>query len=162
MRTVIAILLLILAVFPAFGGGLGVSFSTNTFLPLDERSPYPVPPGLYGRAGLCWLPGNHLELEVTHVPRLTPEFYSQAYTGISVGWWLFQRKPRSYFNMAVDAGFLYGLDRTPLLTFRLVPIILGGPYYRYGDRLLAAGLVCDLDQDRFFLQLQIIGMSVYF
>lgn len=156
------VLILAAAGCPCFAGGLGVTFTTNTFLPLDGLSEYPVPPGLYGRVGLCWLPGSHLEIEAVHVPQITPGFYSQAFTGVSVGWWLLERKRSLYFNLSAEAGFLYGLDATRLITVKLTPIILGGPHFRYGDRLLSTGLVWDPDLRRVFLQLQLVGISLFF
>ena len=141
---------------------LGLTVSTNTFQPAGFRSEYPVPPGLYARAGLCWLPGNRLEFELFHVPRLVPEPYSEAFTGLSAGWWLLQRKRNSYFNLTADVAFLYGLGGRKLLAARLCPIVLAGPYYRYADRLLAVALVWDPVEARLFWQFQLVGMSLYF
>lgn len=141
---------------------LGVTVSTSTFLPLGRWPQYPVPPGLYARAGVCWLPGNRLELELFQVPRLVPDPYSEAYTGIAAGWWLLKRKRNAYFNMTADVSFLYGLAGRKLLAARLCPMVLGGPYYHYADRLLAAALVWDPERGRVFLQLQLVGISVFF
>ena len=141
---------------------LGLTFSTNTFQPLDSRPEHPVPPGLYARAGLCWLPGNRFELELFQAPRLVPEPFSEAFTGLSAGWWLFPRKRDSYFNMTADLSFLCGMQGRKLLAARLCPIVLAGPYYRYGDRLLAVALVWDPEESRLFAQLQLVGLSLFF
>jgi len=141
---------------------LGVTVSTSTFLPLGRWPKYPVPPGLYARAGVCWLPGNRLELELFQVPRLVPDPYSETYTGLAAGWWLLKRKRNAYFNMTADVSILYGLAGRKLLAARLCPMVLGGPYYHYADRLLAAALVWDPEHSRVFLQLQLVGISVFF
>jgi hypothetical protein len=140
----------------------GLTFSNNTFQPLDHRTEHPVPPGLYARVGLCWLPGNRLELELFQVPRLVPEPYSEAFTGLSAGCWLFRRKLASYFNMTADLSFLYGLQGRKLVAARICPIVLAGPYYRYADRLLAVALVWDPEGARLFAQLQLVGLSLFF
>jgi hypothetical protein len=141
---------------------LALTVSTNTFLPLGRWPEYPVPPGLYARVGLGWLPGSHLEFELFQVPRLVPDPYSEAFTGFSAGAWLLKRKRNSYFNLTADVAFLYGLEGRMLLAARLCPIVLGGPYYHYADRLLAVGLLWDPDRGRVFLQLQLVGLSLFF
>lgn len=140
---------------------LGLTFSTNIFQPLGGR-PDPVPPGLYARAGLCWLPGNRLEFELFQVPRLVPGPYSEAFTGFSAGCWLFPRRRDSYFNVTADLSFLYGLQGKKLVAARLCPIVLAGPYYRYADRLLAVALVWDPEAARLFAQLQLVGLTLFF
>lgn len=140
----------------------GLTFSTNTFQPADGLPEYPVTPGLYARAGLCWLPGNRLELELFHLPRLVPEPYSELFLGLSVGCWILPRKRNSYFNLTADAAFLHRQDGRNLLALRLCPIVLGGPYYRYADRLLAVALVWNPEDARLFWQLQLVGLSLFF
>ena len=137
----------------------GLTVSSNTFQP---SAGYPVAPGLYARAGICWLPGSRLELELFQVPRLVPEPFSEAFTGLSAGCWLFRRKHDSYFNLTADLSFMLGLQGRKLLAARLCPIVLGGPYYHYADRLLAVALVWDPEQARLFWQLQLVGLSLYF
>jgi hypothetical protein len=141
---------------------IGLTFSTNTFQPLDRRPEYPVPPGLYGRFGICWLPGNRLEFELFQVPRLVPDPYSEAFTGFSAGGWLFRRKRNAYFNLTADAALLCGLEGRILVAARLCPVVLGGPHYRYADRLLAVALVWDPQRPRLFAQLQLVGLSLFF
>jgi hypothetical protein len=141
---------------------LALTVSTNTFQPLGRWPEYPVPPGLYARAGLGWLPGSRLEFELFQVPRLVPEPYSEVFTGFSAGAWLLKRKRNSYFNLTADVALLYGLEGRMLLAARLCPIVLGGPYYHYADRLLAVGLLWDPDRGRVFLQLQLVGLSLFF
>jgi hypothetical protein len=138
---------------------IALTVSTNSFVHGAED--YPVPPGLYARAGLGWLPGGRLEFELFQVPRLVPEPFSEAFTGFSAGCWLFQRKANSYFNSTVDLAVLVGLHGRTLLAARLCPIVLGGPYYRYADRLLAVALVWEPEQARAFLQLQVVGLSLF-
>ena len=170
MRLPLPWLLLAVALLPAqplpagdnAAARLGLTVSTNAFQSAGFRSEYPVPPGLYARAGFCWLPGNRLELELFQVPRLVPEPYSEAFTGLSAGCWLFPRKRNSYFNLTADVSFLYGLEGRKLLAARLCPIVLGGPYYRYADRLLAVALVWDPEQARLFWQFQLVGLSLFF
>ena len=141
--------------------GFGVTLSTNTFLPLGEGPYDPVPPGLYGRAGVTWLPGRHLELELYHVPQITPDAYSQVFFGLSAGWWLLERKHTGYFNVVVDAGFLYGLDGTWLIALKLSPLVLGGPQYRTAERALAVGLLFDPQRLRLLFQFQLIAITFY-
>ena len=137
----------------------GLTVSSNTF---QSSAGYPVAPGLYARAGICWLPGSRLELELFQVPRLVPEPFSEAFTGLSAGCWLFRRKHDSYFNLTADLSFMLGLQGRKLLAARLCPIVLGGPFYHYADRLLAVALVWDPEQARLFWQLQLTGLSLYF
>ncbi len=141
---------------------LGFTVSTNTFQPADNLPAFLVPPGLYARAGLCWLPGNRLEFELFQVPRLVPEPYSEAFTGLSAGCWLFPRQRNSYFNLTADLAVLCALDGEMMLSARLCPIVLGGPYYRYADRLLAVALVWDVEGGRLFWQFQLVGLSLFF
>jgi hypothetical protein len=140
----------------------GLTVSTNTFQPAGRSPGFPVAPGLYARAGLSWLPGSRLELELFQVPRLVPEPFSAAFTGFSAGCWLFRRKRDSYFNLTADLSFLLGLEGRKLLSARLCPIVLGGPYYHYADRLLAVALVWDPEQARLFWQFQLVGLTMYF
>jgi hypothetical protein len=137
----------------------GLTVSCNTFQPCTG---HPVAPGLYARAGLSWLPGSRLELELFQVPLLVPEPFSEAFTGFSAGCWLFRRKHDSYFNLTADLSFMLGLEGRKLLAARLCPIVLGGPYYHYADRLLAVALVWDPEQASLFWQLQLVGLSLYF
>jgi hypothetical protein len=140
----------------------GLTVSSNTFQPADRSAGYPVAPGLYARAGLSWLPGSRLELELFQVPRLVPDPFTEAFTGFSAGCWLFRRKHDSYFNLTADLSFMLGLEGRKLLAARLCPIVLGGPYYHYADRLLAVALVWDPEQASLFWQLQLVGLSLYF
>ena len=111
LKLVLAITLLPAAILSAEQtkpAALALTVSTNTFLPLGRWPEYPVPPGLYARAGLGWLPGSRLELELFQVPRLVPEPYSEAFTGISAGFWMLERKRNSYFNLTADLSWLCG------------------------------------------------------
>lgn len=138
-------------------GGTGVTLSTCTFLAGGGL----VPPGLYARAGLAWLPGRRLELELFHIPQLTPRPYSRVYWGAAAGWWLIERRRAAYFNMTVDAGILYAAGRGALLAWRFSPIVLGGPQYRFADRFLTVGALFDPAGGRLAWQLQLLGITLY-
>jgi hypothetical protein len=156
--------LLLLSVCAVSGSaeGVGLSLSTDTFVSFSRSSDPAVPPGLYGGAGLTWLPGDHLELELYHVPQLTPSFYSQVFFGASGGWWLLERKRTGYFNVVVSGGLLYGLDNTKLLALRISPFVLGGPDYTYSERLLTFGLLFDPERLQFLLELRLLAVTVFF
>jgi len=155
--------LILLCVSAAEAGahGVGLTFSTDTFLPFGRTEGSPVLPGLYARAGASWLPGDHLELEIFHIPQITPRFYSQVFFGFSVGYWLVQRNTTSYFNIAIDAGFLYGLDHTKLLGLQLSPIVLGGPDYNFADRFLTFGILFDPDRRRAVFEIQLLTITLF-
>jgi hypothetical protein len=156
------LLLLSICAHSGSAGGVGLSLSTDTFVGFTRSSDPAVPPGLYGRAGLTWLPGDHLELELYHVPRLTPSFYSQVFFGASGGWWLLERKRTSYFNVVLSGGLLYGLDDTKLLALRISPFVLGGPDYAFSERLLSFGLVFDPERLQVLFELQVLAITVFF
>ena len=80
---VIVLVCVIIFVLPAYNieaSGLGLTFSTNTFSGSGQSEDSAVPPGLYCRGGLAWLPGKHLEIELYHIPQITPRFYSQVFS----------------------------------------------------------------------------------
>jgi len=141
--------------------GFGVTLSTNTFAPLARAGAAAVSPGLYGRGGLAWLPGGHLEIEIYHLPQLTPRFYSEVFFGLSAGYWLLERKRTSYLNFIADAGLLYGLDGTLLLNLKLCPFVFGCPAYRYAERFLTVGVIYDVQRNRAFLQMQLLAVTLY-
>ena len=141
--------------------GVGLTFSTNTFYGSGRSEDSPVPPGLYYRGGLAWLPGKHLEIELYHIPQITPRLYSQVYFGCSAGWWILERKENSYLNAIVEAGFLYGLDRTKLLNLKITPIVFGCPAFRYAEKFCTVGLLFDLDRKRLSWQLQLLAVTLY-
>jgi len=110
---------------------LGVTCSTNTFIRWTRLLRIRFP-RLVRQGGPLLAPRQSPGAGSDARPSAHPGVLLPGLHGVSVGWWLFKRKPRSYFNTVVDAGFLYGLDGTRLLAFRLVPVIFGGPYYRMG------------------------------
>lgn len=141
--------------------GVGLTFSTNTFYGAGRSEDSPAPPGLYYRGGLAWLPGKHLEIELYHIPQITPRLYSQVLLGCSAGYWILERKENSYLNAIVEAGFLYGLDRSKLLNLKLTPIVFGCPAFRYAEKFCTVGLLFDLDRKRILWQLQLLAVTVY-
>lgn len=92
---------------------------------------------------------------------MTPDLYSQVFFGLSAGWWVLERKHTGYFNMAVDAGCLYGLDGAWLIALRLSPVVLGGPQYRTAERVLAVGQLFDPQRLRLLFQFQLIAITLY-
>jgi hypothetical protein len=161
---VIVLVLVIILVLPARNSqasGFGLTFSTNTFLGLSRSEDSAVPPGLYWRGGFAWLPGNHLEIELYHIPQITPVFYSQVFFGCSAGYWLLERKENCYLNTIVEAGFLYGLDQSKLLNLKLTPIVFGCPTFRYAEKFCTLGLLYDLDRKRLLWQLQLLAVTLY-
>lgn len=140
---------------------LGLTVSTNTFSPFARPADPVVPPGLYWRAGVAWLPGRHFEVELYHVAQMTPRFYSEVLFGASAGYWILQRKRTSYLNMVADAGLLYGLDGTLLLNLKLCPAVFGSPAYGSAERFFTLGLLYDVEGRRAFFQLQLLALTLY-
>jgi hypothetical protein len=157
-------LLLVFISTPGLGAvDLGVTAATSTFI-LDSGAQYayaPVPPGLYCRAGLTWLPGKHLEIEIFHLPQLTPRFYSRVFWGLGVGYWLLERKESAYFNLSTSVGVLYGNEGTLLLDLEISPFIFGSPRFRYSTRLATLGVLMDIQQSRVFMKLQLLALTLY-
>ncbi|MBA7480003.1 hypothetical protein ES707_15447 [subsurface metagenome] len=154
-------IILVLPVWNAEASGFGLTFSTNTFSGSGQSGDSAVPPGLYCRGGLSWLPGKHLEIELYHIPQITPRLYSQVYFGCSAGWWILERKENSYLNAIVEAGFLYGLDRRKLLNLKITPIVFGCPAFRYAEKFCTLGLLFDLERKRLLWQLQLLAVTLY-
>ncbi|MEE9306510.1 MAG: hypothetical protein V3V57_03145 [Spirochaetia bacterium] len=94
-------IILVLPVWNAGASGFGLTFSTNTFSGSGQSEDSAAPPGLYCRGGLAWLPGKHLEIELYHIPQITPRLYSQVFFGCSAGYWILERKENSYLNAVV-------------------------------------------------------------
>ena len=160
------LILLCLSAAGAGADGFGFTFSTDTFIPFCQADTSPVLPGLHTRTGVSWLPGDHLEIEIFHIPQLTPRFYSQIFYGFSVGWWLFQRKTTSCFNVTIDAGVLFssdlsGFSHTKLLCLQLSPIVLGGPHYSFSDRLLTVGILFDPDRQCLVFEMQFLSITLF-
>jgi len=141
--------------------GAGVTLSTNTFAGAGESGYAPVPPGMYARGGLAWLPGRHLEIEVYHIPQRTPRPYSQVFFGLQAGWWFLERKPDCYLNAIVEAGVLYGLDQTVLLNLKVTPIVFGCPGFGYAERFCSLGVLFDPQRQRLLGQLQVLALSLF-
>jgi hypothetical protein len=151
----------LLSSWSAEASGVGVTFSTNTFAGAGQSGYSPLPPGMYARAGLSWLPGRHLELELYHIPQLTPELYSQVFFGASVGYWLLERKQYCYLNAVVEAGVLYGLDRTTLLNLKVTPVVFGCPSFRYAERFCTLGILIDPVRKRLLWQFQVLALTLF-
>jgi hypothetical protein len=162
--SVIVLVWVIIFVLPAYNteaSGLGLTFSTNTFSGSGQSEDSAVPPGLYCRGGLAWLPGKHMEIELCHIPQITPRFYSQVFFGCSAGCWILERTENSYLNAIVEAGFLYGIDRTKLINLKITPIVFGCPAFRYAEKFCTVGLLFDLDRKRLLWQLQLLAVTLY-
>jgi hypothetical protein len=161
---VIVLVWVIVFVLPAFNigaSGFGLTFSTNTFSGTGRSGDSAVPPGLYCRGGLAWLPGKHLEIELYHIPQITPRLYSQVFFGFSVGYWIVERTENCYLNAIVEAGFLYGLDRMKLLNFKITPFVFGCPAFRYAEKFCTLGLLFDPERKRLLWQLQLLAITLY-
>jgi hypothetical protein len=155
------VITLILSSWNVGAAGVGVTVSTNTFAAVGRAEYSAVPPGLYCRAGLAWLPGGHLEIELYHIPQITPRFYSQVFFGLSASYWFLERKENSYLNAILEAGFLYGLDQTKLLNLKVTPIVFGCPSFGYAERFCTLGLLFDPQRMGLFWQLQVLALTLY-
>ena len=140
---------------------VGVTLSTNTFAVAGESGYPPVEPGLYARAGLAWLPGKHLEIELYHIPQLTPQFYSQVFFGLSVSYWLLERKEYCYLNAIVEGGFLYGLDDSRLVNLKVTPIVFGCPSFGHAERFCTVGILFDPQRRQLIWQLQVLALTLF-
>jgi len=154
-------LILVLQAWNAEASGFGLTFSTNTFSGAGQFEDSSVPPGLYCRGGLAWLPGKHLEIELYHIPQITPRVYSQVFFGCSAGYWILERTENSYLNGIVEVGFLYGLDRTKFLNLKITPAVFGCPAFRYAEKFCTLGLLFDLERKRLLWQLQLLAVTLY-
>jgi hypothetical protein len=154
--------LLVFLCSPGLGAAeLGITAATSTFFP-GSGAPYPpVPPGLYCKAGINWLPGKHLEIEIFHLPQLTPDFYSRVFWGLGLGYWLLERNAGTYFNVSTSVGLLYGNEGTILLDLAISPIIFGSPRFRYSSRLLTLDVLVDPQASKVFMKLQLLALSLY-
>jgi hypothetical protein len=155
------LLLLVLGAGELCASGLGLTLGTSTFFPLGKADYPPIPAGMYYHAGLNWLPGRHLEIELYQVAQVTPRPYSEVLFGFSTGYWIIERKPTAFFNLVVDAGLLYGLDHSKLLTVNLSPLVQGSPEYCYSTRLCALGLLVDPERRRALLRLRLLTVTLY-
>ncbi len=154
-------IILVLQAWNAEASEFGMTFSTNTFSGSGQSGDAAVPPGLYFRGGLAWLPGKHLEIEFYHIPQITPRLYSQVFFGCSVGYWILERKENCYLNAIVETGFLYGLDQRKLLNLKITPIVFGCPAFRYAEKFFTLGLLFDPERKRVFWQLQLLAVTLY-
>ena len=107
--------------------------------------------GAYACAGLSTGLGQRLELEAFGVARATPAPFGDALAGAILGFSVFGPRRTTYFNMALDLGFLQTVVEggTPGLgpsyaMLRLSPLVVGTPYYGHRDRIFSLGLVYDL------------------
>jgi hypothetical protein len=161
-RAGIVFILLIFFCSPALeAADLGITAATGTFLLPSDASYRPVPPGLYCKAGFTWLPGKHLEIQLFHLPQITPRFYSRVFWGLGLGYWLLERNERAYFNVAACAGLLYGNEGTILLDLEISPLVFGSPRFRYSSRLLTLGVLVDPQEPRVFMKLQLLALTLY-
>lgn len=151
----------LLPTWPVGASGAGLTLSTNTFAGAGSSGYAPVPPGMYARGGLAWLPGRHLEIGLDHIPQLTPRPYSQVFFGLSAGWWLLPRKEDCYLNAIVEAGVLYGLDQTVLLNLKVTPIVFGCPSFGYAERFCSVGMLYDPQRQRLLWQLQVLALTLF-
>jgi len=108
-------------------------------------------PGAYACAGLSAGLGQRLELEAFGVARATPAPFGDALAGAILGFSVFGPRRTTYFNMALDLGFLQTVveDGAPGLgpsyaMLRLSPLVVGTPYYGHRDRIFSLGLLYDV------------------